>query len=105
MPKNERRHYPILPVRFPINMTVKHGGNTFKYRLNKGEHVKCRFCGKDIELATTTVFRYRHPHDNNAKVQCLNCERIADAVYYVQKRNRIEIKAWDSGLVKTPMGV
>lgn len=99
----KRRHYPVLPAKFPIEMTVKNGGNVFTYRLSKGDHVKCRFCGKDIELGKKTIFRYKHPYDKNVKVQCLACDQVADAVYYVSKKNRTSMKAWDSGLVKTTM--
>lgn len=103
MKPKKRRQYAKTPAAFPINITVKNGGNTFTYRLNQGDLVKCLFCGKDIPLEKKTVFRYRHKYDENTRVQCHECGYVADVVYYTSKKNRTSMSAWDSGLVKTTM--
>ena len=73
---------------FPIVLKIQHGGNGYEHELNFGDEVKCVFCGKPIRLDHATVFKYDHPHDDNSKVQCFFCRKIADAVYYADKNNQ-----------------
>ena len=103
--ESKRRLYPKIPASLPIDLTVKHGGNTFTYRLNAGEKLTCPFCGTHFDLLKQQIFRYKHPYDDNVKIQCPEpeCRAIVDAVYYASRKNRTGMKCWDSEMVKTTM--
>ena len=103
--QQKRKTYSRATVVFPIDITIKYGGNVFQHRINRDEKVKCWRCGKEIVLNKKSVFRYRHPLDIGPKVSCENCGQVTDLAYYTGKGNRVSMKAWDSGLVKTTMEV
>lgn len=93
--------YPALPIEFPIDIKIKYGSSNFTYHIDKGDNVKCRFCGSEITLNNDTVFRYNHKYDHNEKVRCKICGKVSDIVYYCDNSNRVRIKSWDANYVKT----
>ena len=93
--------YSEFPVAFPVEVKMNLRGNTYHHRFNKGDTVKCIWCGEDIELGMDTVFKYLHPIDVNPRVSCKGCGNVADIAYYANRQNRVGVRTWDADHVKT----
>ena len=94
----KRKTYSTIPATYPIDVTIKQGGNTFVHRLKKGDRMKCIFCGKKLKLDDYTAVRLRHKYDDGVRIKCVLCGRMASAVYYTNSKNRISMACWDSGV-------
>ena len=103
--KQKRKHYSKLPMALPIELKVKHMGNTMTYVFKEGDKVNCPWCGEEIILTPGVVSRFMHPIDNNPFVICPNesCEHITSLVYFCGEGNKTKIGCWDAEFVKTEM--
>ena len=99
----KRKHYSKLPIALPIELKVKHMGNTMIYVFKEGDKVNCPWCGEEIILTPGTVFRYNHPVDDNPRVVCENCEHEMSLAYFCSRKNLTKVGVWDAEFVKTEM--
>ena len=70
-------------MKYPIQRTIVSYGHDYIRTLDKGEVVKCWYCGDPITINDKTV--YPSPADQMPIVCCSNCFKRAPVLYYFDR--------------------
>lgn len=71
----------VEAVKFPIERDIVIWNNTYHKKINRGDTVKCVFCGQNFIVNSRTVFVF----DGMEFVTCPECTCKTDVCYYFDR--------------------
>lgn len=71
----------LQQVKFPIERDMVILNNTYRKKINRGDTVKCIFCGERFIINSKTAFMF----DEMEFITCPECAGKADVCYYFGK--------------------
>ena len=76
-----RKAMKLQKVRFPIERDMVIWNSTYHEKINRGDMVKCVFCGEHFIINSKTAFMF----DGMEFITCPECAGKADVCYYMGK--------------------